>query len=104
VNAYIEAGFNNSTVLVSAARWQNDMQDPNNNKFCSSGRWKLPKTNHRVYSNSIINTVDYGIAVRPQLYKKLSKNGKTRVVSILDVIEATKSSRKLLILDGRPLF
>jgi hypothetical protein len=104
VNAYIEAGFNNSTVLVSAARWKNDMQDPSNNKFCSSGSWKLPGTSHRVYSDSIINTVDYGVAVRPELYKKLSHNGKIRVVSILDVIESTKSAGNLLILDGRPLF
>jgi len=104
VNAYIEAGFKNNIVLTSAARWKNDMQDPRNDKFCSSGSWKLPETSHRVYSNSIINTVDYGVAVRPELYKKLSNNGKKRIVSILDVIEATKTAGNLLILDGRPLF
>ena len=103
-NAYIESGFKNNIILTNAARWKNDMQDSKNIKFCSTGSWKLPETSHRVYSNSIINTVDYGVAVRPELYKQLSNNGKKRIVSILDVIKATKSAGNLLILDGRPLF
>jgi len=104
VHAYAEAGFNNSIILTSPARWKHDMQDPGNDRFCSSGSWMLPETNHRVYSNSIINTVDYGVAVRPEIYNKLSNNGKKRIVSILDIIEATKSAGDLFILDGRPVF
>ena len=104
VKAYNEAGFNNKVILANAARWKIDMLDKSNNRFCSSGSWKLPNTEHRVYSNSIINTVDYGVAVRPELYKKLSNNGKTRIVSIIDVIESTKSFGSMLILKGRPVF
>ncbi len=103
-NAYFEAGFESKVVLANPARWQKDMTNPKNNEFCSTGSWKLPKTSHRVYSDSILNTVDYGVAVRPELYKKLSNNGETRVVSISDVIEATKTSGNMLILDGRPVF
>jgi len=80
------------------------MLNPSKDQFCTTGSWKLPQTSHRVYSDSIINTVDYGVAVRPDLYKKLSKNGQTRIVSILEVIEATKSAGALLILNGRPVF
>lgn len=103
-DAYIEAGFKNRVVLTNAARWQREMMDADNSKFCSTGSWKLPNTGHRVYSDSINNTVDYGVAVRPKLYKKLSNNGMTRVVSILDVIEATKSAGQLLIIKDRPVF
>ncbi len=103
-NAYIEAGFKNDIFLVNAARWKNDMLDSQNTKFCSTGSWKLPNTNHRVYSDSIINTVDYGVGVRPELYKKLSNNGRKRIVSILNVIEATKFSKHMLIMNGRPVF
>ncbi len=103
-NAYIEAGLENNIFLVNAARWKNDMLDSQNTKFCSTGSWKLPGTSHRVYSDSIINTVDYGVAVRPELYKKLSDNGKKRIVSILDVIKSAKPSRHMLIMNGRPVF
>ncbi len=103
-DAYIEAGFESSIVMVNVERWYREMLDADNTMFCSSGSWKLPNTGHRVYSNSIINTVDYGVAVRPNLYKKLSKNGATRVVSIVDVIDASKSGREFLMLAGRPIF
>ena len=103
-NTYIEAGLENEIFLVNAARWRNDMLDSKNMKFCSTGSWKLPDTSHRVYSDSILNTVDYGVAVRPELYKRLSNNGKKRVVSILDVIEATESAKHMLIMNGRPVF
>ena len=104
VEAYGEAGFGSKVVLANAARWVADMTNPLNTTFCSSGSWKLPNTSHRVYSDSILNTVDYGVAVRPELYKKLSNNGQTRIVSILDVINDTKSAGSLLILKGRPVF
>lgn len=104
VNAYIEAGFKNKVVLTNPARWFKEMQDASNTTFCTSGSWKVPKTDHRVYSNSIINTVDYGVAVRPTLYRKLSNNGQFRTVSISDVISATKTSGQMLILNGRPVF
>ena len=103
-NAYFEAGFKNKIILANPARWHKDMLNPRKDKFCSTGSWKLPKTSHRVYSDSIINTVDYGVAVRPALYKQLSRNGKTRIVSITEVINATKSAGALLILNGRPVF
>jgi len=103
-HAYIDEGFNNSIVMVNVERWYREMLDPKNTIFCASGSWKLPGTQHRVYSNSIINTVDYGVAVRPELYKKLSLNGKKRIVSIIDVMNATKSGDQLLMLAGRPIF
>jgi len=103
-HAYIEAGFKNKIIVANPARWGIDMTDPNNNTFCTTGSWKLPNTSHRVYSDSILNTVDYGVAVRPELYKKLSNNGQTRIVSIVDVINSTKSGRQLLMLKGRPIF
>ncbi len=104
VHAYIEAGLKNKVVLTNPARWFKEMQDANNTTFCTSGSWMVPNTSHRVYSNSIINTVDYGVAVRPALYKKLTQNGKLRTVSISDVISATTSSGHMLILNGRPVF
>jgi len=104
VNAYFEAGFKNKIVVANPARWAIDMMDPSNITFCTSGSWKLPNTSHRVYSDSILNTVDYGVAVRPELYKKLSNNGQTRIVSLQDVINSTKSGRQMLILKGRPVF
>jgi len=102
--AYIDAGFESSIVMVNVERWYREMLDSNNTLFCATGSWKLPNTDHRVYSNSIINTVDYGVAVRPELYKILSENGKTRVTSIIDVIKATQSGKELLMLAGRPIF
>jgi len=104
VDAYSEAGLKNKIIVANPARWAIDMTDPNNNTFCTSGSWKLPNTSHRVYSDSILNTVDYGVAVRPTLYKKLSNNGQTRIVSIVDVINSTKSGRQMLVLNGRPVF
>lgn len=104
VNAYNQAGFNGRIIVSNPARWQIDMTDPNNTTFCTSGSWKLPNTAHRVYSDSIINTVDYGVAVRPELYQKLSNNGQTRVVSIVDVINSTKSAGQMFMLKGRPVF
>lgn len=103
-DAYIAAGFESPIVMVNVARWFREMKDENNRLFCSTGSWKLPQTKHRVYSNSIINTVDYGIAVRPELYKALSNHGKNRVVSVVDVIEATKLGGDFLMLAGRPIF
>lgn len=103
-HAYIDAGFENTIILTTPARWLNDMQDSNNNEFCSTGSWKLPNTNHRVYSDSILNTVDYGIAVRPEPYKKLSHNGENRIVSIADVIAASKNLGRLVMMSGRPVF
>jgi len=103
-HAYIDAGFDNSIVMVNVERWYREMLDPQNAIFCATGSWKLPSTPHRVYSNSIINTVDYGVAVRPELYKKLSLKGKRRIVSIVDVLNATKSGGQLLMLAGRPIF
>jgi hypothetical protein len=103
-DAYIEAGLKNSIVMVNVERWYREMLDPSNEVFCATGSWKLPNSVHRVYSNSIINTVDYGVAVRPELYKKLSNNGEKRVVSIVDVLNATKSGDQLLMLAGRPIF
>ncbi|GAA3935359.1 hypothetical protein GCM10022277_34850 [Litoribacillus peritrichatus] len=103
-HAYIEAGFNNKIVLANAARWQRDMQDPENDRFCSSGSWKLPDTDHRVYSDSIMNTVDYGVAARPEVYQLLSNNGATRIASIRDVIRDSHDLRRLLIINGRPVF
>jgi len=104
VKAYSEAGFENKIILANAARWIVDMTNPNEATFCSSGSWKLPNTSHRIYSDSIINTVDYGVAVRPELYRKLSNNGQTKTVSISDVINSTKSAASLMILKGRPVF
>ena len=104
VNAYNKAGLENRIIVANPARWAIDMTDPNNETFCTSGSWKLPNTSHRVYSDSIVNTVDYGVAVRPELYKKLSNNGKLRTVSIMDVINSTKSGRQMLTLKGRPVF
>lgn len=104
VNAYNEAGFKSRIIVANPARWGIDMVDPNNFSFCTSGSWKLPNTKHRVYSDSIINTVDYGVAVRPNLYMKLSNNGQRRVVSIVDVINTTKSTGQMLMLKGRPVF
>lgn len=103
-NAYINAGLKNKVILTTPARWLNDMQNPNNNEFCSTGSWKLPKTDHRVYSNSILNTVDYGIAVRPNLYDQLSNKGKKRIVSIAEVIEASKKFGRLVMMNDRPVF
>jgi len=103
-HAYIDAGFDNSIVMVNVERWYREMLDPRNVIFCATGSWKLPGTQHRVYSNSIINTVDYGVAVRPKLYKELSIEGKRRIVSIVDVLNATKSGGQLLMLAGRPIF
>jgi len=103
-NAYINAGFKNKVILTTPARWLNDMQNPNNNEFCSTGSWKLPKTDHRVYSNSILNTVDYGIAVRPNLYDQLSNKGQKRIVSITEVIEASKKFGRFVMMNDRPVF
>lgn len=103
-NAYIDAGFKNKVTLVTPARWLNDMQNPKNTEFCTTGSWKLPDTDHRIYSDSILNTVDYGIAVRSKLYKALSKNGENRIVSIVDAIDASKSFGRLIMMDGRPIF
>lgn len=103
-NSYFEAGMQNKIILANPARWYQDMLNPQKNKFCSTGSWMLPNTDHRVYSDSIINTVDYGVAVRPELFRKLSKNGRHRVVSVLDVIHATKSAGYMLILKDRPVF
>ena len=103
-NAYIDAGFKNEVILTTPARWFNDMQDFDNNEFCTTGSWKLPQTDHRVYSNSILNTVDYGIAVRPKLYQYLSNNGENRVVSITKAIEASKVFGRMVMLNGRPVF
>ena len=88
VNAYNKAGLENRIIVANPARWAIDMTDPNNETFWTSGSWKLPNTSHRVYSDSIVNTVDYGVAVRPELYKKLSNNGQLRTVSIMDVINS----------------
>jgi len=104
VNAYFEAGLKNKIVIANPARWAIDMTDPNNTSFCTSGSWKLPNTDHRIYSDSILNTVDYGVAVRPALYQKLSNNGQTRIVSIVDVINSTRSGGQMLVLKGRPVF
>jgi hypothetical protein len=104
VKAYEAVGLKGKIIIANPARWGIDMTDPNNNTFCTSGSWKLPNTSHRVYSDSILNTVDYGVAVRPALYKKLSNNGKTRIVYIVDVIISTKTSRQILILKNRPVF
>ena len=104
VNAYNEAGLNSRIIVANPARWVIDMTDPNNNTFCTSGSWKLPNTSHRIYSDSILNTVDYGVAVRPKLYKILSNNGQARTVSIVNVINSTKSTKQLLMLKGRPVF
>ena|GEM_PF-3134723 len=104
VSAYVEAGLKGKIIVANPARWGIDMTDPNNNTFCTSGSWKLPNTNHRVYSDSILNTVDYGVAVRPELYNKLSNNGQTRIVSIVDVINSIKPTKQMLILKGRPVF
>mgnify|MGYP000428926126 FL=1 len=103
-HSYIEAGLKNKIVLTNPARWFKEMQDASNTEFCTTGSWKVPKTNHRVYSNSILNTVDYGVAVRPTLYKKLTNSGKLRTVSISDVISSTITSGQMLILNGRPVF
>ena len=103
-NAYIKADLKNAIVITNPARWQQEMLDASNEKFCVTGSWKLPNTQHRIYSESIVNTVDYGVAVTPELYKKISNHGKTRVVSIVDVIQATKTSGHLVKLDGRPVF
>ena len=103
-NAYIDAGFKNEVILTTPARWFNDMQDFDNNEFCTTGSWKLPQTDHRVYSNSMLNTVDYGIAVRPKLYNYLSNNGENRVVSITKAIEASKVFGRMVMLNGRPVF
>jgi len=102
--AYINAGFKNEVILTTPARWFHDMQDSNNNEFCTTGSWKLPSTDHRIYSNSILNTVDYGIAVRPKLYNYLSNNGENRVVSITKAIEASKIFGRMVMLNGRPVF
>lgn len=103
-NAYINAGFKNKVILTTPARWFNDMQNSKNNEFCSTGSWKLPKTGHRVYSDSIMNTVDYGIAVRPDMYAYLSNNGESRVTSIIKVIAGSKSFGRMVIMNGRPVF
>lgn len=103
-SAYIDAGFENKIILTTPARWLNDMQNSENNEFCSTGSWKLPSTDHRVYSDSILNTVDYGIAVRPELYEKLSHHGENRIVSIAEVIEASKTFGRLVMMNGRPVF
>ena len=58
VNAYNQAGLNSRIIVANPARWRIDMIDPNNTTFCTSGSWKLPNTTHRVYSDSILNTVD----------------------------------------------
>jgi hypothetical protein len=97
------AGLTGRIVNTNTARWQRIMVDKHAD-ICSSGSWMLPNTEHRVYSNSILNTVDYGVAVRPKLYQRLSNQGRTRVVSIVDVIEATKSGGSMLIMEKRPLF
>jgi len=103
-HAYIDAGFKNEVILTTPARWFNDMQNSNNKEFCTTGSWKLPKTDHRVYSNSILNTVDYGIAVRSKLYKYLSNNGEHRIVSITKAIHASKVFGRMVMLNGRPVF
>lgn len=103
-NAYINAGFDAPVVLINTARWQSEMMDPENDSFCTTGSWKLPNTEHRVYSNSILNTVDYGVAVRSDLYPKLSEGGQRRKVSINEVIDSTRSGNLLLILNDRPVF
>ncbi len=103
-DAYIDAGFKSPIVMVNVERWYREMLDPTNLKFCASGSWKLPNSAHRIYSNSIINTVDYGVAVRPNLYQQLSDGGKNRMVSIVDVLNATKSGDHLMMLAGRPIF
>lgn len=103
-NAYIDAGFENKVILTTPARWLNDMQNAKNNEFCTTGSWKLPTTDHRVYSDSILNTVDYGIAVRPKLYENLSHQGENRIVSITDAIEASKTFGRLVMMNGRPVF
>ncbi|MFC3152300.1 hypothetical protein ACFOEK_14790 [Litoribrevibacter euphylliae] len=103
VGAYVAAGLTGRVVNTNTARWQRMMQDKHSD-ICSSGSWKLPNTEHRVYSHSIMNTVDYGVAVRSELYQRLSNQGKTRVVSIVDVLEATKTGGSMLIMEKRPLF
>jgi hypothetical protein len=104
VHAYSQAGLGQDTFVTNTARWQVYMTDRNNLSFCTSGSWKLPNSSHRLYSNSIVNTVDYGVAVRRGLYKKLSNEGVTRTISILDVINSTKSEGRLLIMNDRPVF
>ncbi len=103
-HAYIKADLKNTIVIVNPARWQQEMLDASNELFCVTGSWKLPNTQHRVYSESIVNTVDYGVAVTPDLYKRISNHGETRVVSIIDVIQATKTAGHLVKLAGRPVF
>jgi len=103
-NAYIKADLKNAIIIVNPARWQQEMLDSSNEKFCATGSWKLPNTQHRVYSQSIMNTVDYGVAVTPDLYEKISNHGETRVVSIIDVIQSTKTAGHMVKLDGRPVF
>jgi hypothetical protein len=103
-DAYINAGFDAPIVLINTARWQSEMMDPGNDRFCTTGSWKLPNTEHRVYSNSILNTVDYGVAVRSDLYRKLSQGCQRRKVSINKVIDSTRSGDRLLILNDRPVF
>ncbi len=103
-DAYIKADLKNTTVIANPARWQQAMLDTSNEQFCMTGSWKLPNTQHRVYSESIVNTVDYGVAVTPDLYEKISNHGETRVVSIIDVIQSTRTAGHLVKLDGRPVF
>lgn len=104
IEAYNQAGLEGEVIVTNAARWQVNMTNPLNRDFCACGSWKLPNTEHRVYSNSIINTVDYGVAVRPELYEKLSKGGQRRIVDMLDVINSTKEDGRLLIMKARPVF
>lgn len=104
VEAYEKAGLGNEIVVANAARWFVDMTNPEKLNFCSSGSWKLPATDHRVYSNSINNTVDYGVAVRPELYEQLNKDLSRARVSIKTIIEHTKTAGHLIIMHGRPVF
>jgi len=104
VNAYIEAGLKNKIVLTNVERWHKEMTDTKNNTFCSSGSWKLPGTSHRIYSSPIINTVDYGIAVRPEIVSMLGKKVKANTVSIQDIIDLTKLHGSMMVLKGRPIF
>jgi len=104
VNAYAQAGLENQVIVTNTSRWQIDMTNPDNFRFCTSGSWKLPNTQHRIYSNSIVNTVDYGVAVRAELYEALTHGGQVRIIDLIEVVNSTRTQGKLLIMKGRPVF